>query len=302
MIDPIIHSSLCGWETIRSDQWGGCPSNTLSSKKHFFIYFIIIESKFPLDDEDEENLAHFSPLLILQSVREITTETTSSHLRSCLLDISSADLFEDFHRNIYGFGEIFVCSHFSSADSFQDLTETYGIKLWDFCLLEKNFCGLLGSSRILFARDFFCGFVRGFHRKIWHQIMKFLFARNFFYRLLVRGFDRNIWHHWDLLYSTFVLRIRSRISQKYMASVRCCLFISLLPIHSRISQKNMASNYEIFVSSKLLLQIVSSRIWQKYMASMRFCLLDISSADSIEDFTEIFSISQILFAHISSAD
>jgi hypothetical protein len=35
---------------------------------------------------------------------------------------------------------------------------------------------------------------------------------------------------------------------------------------------------------------------------MRFCLVDISSADSIEDFTEILSISQILFAHISSAD
>jgi hypothetical protein len=48
-----------------------------------FIYFIIVESKFPLDDEDEENLAHFDPLLILQSVCEITTET-AQHISQIL--------------------------------------------------------------------------------------------------------------------------------------------------------------------------------------------------------------------------
>jgi hypothetical protein len=90
--------------------------------------------------------------------------------------------------------------------------------------------------------------------------MRFLFARNFFYRLLVRGFDRNIWHHGDFVSSTFVLRIRSRISQKYIASVRSCLFTFLLPIRSRISHENVASNYEIFVCSKFLLRIVSSRV------------------------------------------
>jgi hypothetical protein len=174
VIDPIIHSSLCGWETIRSDQWGGCPSSTLSSKKHLFIYFIIIESKFPLDDEDEENLAHFYPLLILQSVCEITTETTSTHLRSCF----SRHFFCGFVR---GFAQKYIW-----------------LRL-DLCLLTF----------------FFCRFVPGFDRNIWHQIMRFLFARKFLLRI-VRYFED---------------------------------------------------------------------FWQKYMASMRSCLLDISSADSFEDFT-----------------
>jgi hypothetical protein len=58
--------------------------------------------------------------------------------------ISSADLFKDFHRNIYGFGEIFVCSQ----------------------------------------RFFFCRFVPGFDRNIWHQIMGFLFARKFLLQIV----------------------------------------------------------------------------------------------------------------------
>jgi hypothetical protein len=72
--------------------------------------------------------------------------------------------------------------------------------------------------------------------------MRFLFARNFFHRLLVRGFDRNIWHQWDFVWSTFLLRIRSRISQKYLALVRSCLLTFLLRISSRDSQKYMASS------------------------------------------------------------
>jgi len=136
-----IHPVVGGKQSVATNEEAFLATPYPPKSICLFI-FIIIESKFALDDEDEEHLAHFSPLLILQSVCEITTETTSTHLRSCLLGIPSADLFEDFHRNIYGFGEIFVCSHFSSAYSFQDLTETYGIKLWDLCLLENFFCGL----------------------------------------------------------------------------------------------------------------------------------------------------------------
>jgi hypothetical protein len=48
-------------------------------------------------------------------------------LRSSLLDICSADSFEDF-TEIHGFGEMLFV-HISSADSFQDFTKKYGIKL-----------------------------------------------------------------------------------------------------------------------------------------------------------------------------
>ncbi len=82
-----------------------------------------------LRNHDGNNPAHISNLVcstfLLRICSRIFTEIYMASVRS-----------------------LFAHRDFSSADSFQDLIETYGIKLWGFCLLENFFCGLLGSSRI----------------------------------------------------------------------------------------------------------------------------------------------------------
>ncbi len=143
VIDPIIHSSRCGWETIRIDQWGGFPSNTLSSKKHLFIYFYYNRIKIRTW---RRRRGTFGPLL--------SAADTSKCLRN-------------HDGNNQHTSQILFARH-SFRGFVRGFSQKYIWLRWDLCLLTF----------------FFCLFVPGFDRNIWHQIMGFLFARKFLLRIV----------------------------------------------------------------------------------------------------------------------